>query len=507
MSHCSDSYFTRTAPLILAILLGCMGGVSAAAKKAPVSGVAAGVEPLQSLAAAPPFVVSPFADEFVTTGAERADEGDHYIPSNGDGTFGPISDIPGLSIVDGTDVADMDGDGDLDFVTCEGNTGKVYLYENQGGGSFLPTQVASGISTEFSTNLRIQDFNADGRPDFVVGDNRNRLGTKVFLQGPGGTFAVSDMLDTSWTGIGSSFLGVAVGDLDGNGDPDIAMLGYEGIGAGEVRFYSGNAAGTFGPPILLFDVGDDFAEGDANGLAAFDLEGDGDLDLIAGGGSPGEHYVYTNDGTGSFTPPVYSSFNVDAQTGVDAFDADHDGDHDIVVAAGGTRLLYFVENLGGSLAAPVVIANLSGPSIGVGAPPLLEEIRVSLDVKPGSCPNPLNTKSKGVLPAAILGTADFDVTEIDPATLRLEGVAPLRWSIEDVGSPFGGVPESCRDCVAGARDGYPDLTLKFDSQAIAAAPGPVSDRQCRVVRLTGNLFPSSGATPIVGEDVLTILKK
>ena len=39
---------------------------------------------------------------------------------------------------------------------------------------------------------------------------------------------------------------------------------------------------------------------------------------------------------------------------------------------------------------------------------------VALDIKPGSCPNRINTMSKGVLTVAILGTGDLDVTEIDP---------------------------------------------------------------------------------------------
>ncbi|MHC4725285.1 MAG: hypothetical protein ACYS9V_13755 [Planctomycetota bacterium] len=52
-------------------------------------------------------------------------------------------------------------------------------------------------------------------------------------------------------------------------------------------------------------------------------------------------------------------------------------------------------------------------------------IPVSIDIKPGSCPNPLNINSKGVLPVAILGTGDFDVQEIDPASIRLADVVPL----------------------------------------------------------------------------------
>jgi hypothetical protein len=96
-------------------------------------------------------------------------------------------------------------------------------------------------------------------------------------------------------------------------------------------------------------------------------------------------------------------------------------------------------------------------------------ITVSVDIKPGSCPNPLNVKSRGVLPVAILGTMSFDIMTVDPASIRLsrEGisgdVAPIRWSYEDAGTPFTG--ELC-DCHELKGDGYMDLTLKFKTQEL-----------------------------------------
>ena len=50
-----------------------------------------------------------------------------------------------------------------------------------------------------------------------------------------------------------------------------------------------------------------------------------------------------------------------------------------------------------------------------------QEISVTegyLDIKPGSYPNSINTKSKGVVPVALLGTDSFDVTTVDVTTLR-----------------------------------------------------------------------------------------
>ena len=136
-------------------------------------------------------------------------------------------------------------------------------------------------------------------------------------------------------------------------------------------------------------------------------------------------------------------------------------------------------------------------------------IPVDVDVKPGSCPNPLNLKSKGVLPVAVLGTAEFDVTTIDPGTIQLNrncegcvGVAPIRWSYEDVATPFTGELCDCHDLNG---DGYIDLTLKFDTQEL------VSSLQLDNVAgetiplaLTGNLKAENGGTPIEGKDCIRV---
>ena len=138
-------------------------------------------------------------------------------------------------------------------------------------------------------------------------------------------------------------------------------------------------------------------------------------------------------------------------------------------------------------------------------------IPVSVDIRPQSCPNPLNCKAKGVLPVAIAGTADLDATTIDPATVRLAGVAALRSDIEDVTmpvEPFTGKEDCDTDCALTGPDGFDDLTLKFDLQEVVAALGDaVQDDACVVVELTGNLRETAGGTDIIGEDVMRILCK
>ncbi len=57
---------------------------------------------------------------------------------------------------------------------------------------------------------------------------------------------------------------------------------------------------------------------------------------------------------------------------------------------------------------------------------------IDIDIKPGSYPNSINLGSRGVVPVAVLTTADFDASTVDPATVMFAGAAPLRWAMEDV---------------------------------------------------------------------------
>lgn len=141
--------------------------------------------------------------------------------------------------------------------------------------------------------------------------------------------------------------------------------------------------------------------------------------------------------------------------------------------------------------------------------PLLQE--VSLDIKPGSCPNPLNItpfdkgmksnpKKGGVLPVAILGNANFDVDDIDVTTLLLEGVAPDKSSYEDVAAPLLD-GDDC-ECTTEGPDEYMDLTLKFSKYEIYYALGPVSNGDIVELTITGQLLDG---TDISGSDCVRII--
>jgi len=99
-----------------------------------------------------------------------------------------------------------------------------------------------------------------------------------------------------------------------------------------------------------------------------------------------------------------------------------------------------------------------------------------LDIKPGSCPNPVNPQSKGVVSIAVVGSNLFDVVQIDVDSLtlaRADGVGgfitPMmvkrgpRVHIEDVATPFDGRRCTCHELNG---DGMDDLLLKFSTQEL-----------------------------------------
>jgi hypothetical protein len=146
---------------------------------------------------------------------------------------------------------------------------------------------------------------------------------------------------------------------------------------------------------------------------------------------------------------------------------------------------------------------------------------VPVDVKPQSCPNPLNLKSKGVLPVAFLGTEEFDVHEVDLSTVVLAvtidadtlgtaeaeptTVEPIHemTDYEDVATP-GTDPESC-DCTEAGPDGYTDLVLHFSTQEVAAAIssdlGSVANNDVVLLVVGGQLPDESW---VIGADCVVI---
>ncbi|WP_162417937.1 vWA domain-containing protein [Cyclobacterium roseum] len=131
-------------------------------------------------------------------------------------------------------------------------------------------------------------------------------------------------------------------------------------------------------------------------------------------------------------------------------------------------------------------------------------VPVAFDVHPGSCPNPIQLKRNGVIPTAILGSADFDVSDIDLSTITLEGVSPVRHDYSDVATPYEPIvdkPLESDACNTLESDGFMDLAIKFDAQDVIQALGDVSRDDVIKVKVKGQL---TDGTDFEGEDIIII---
>jgi subtilisin family serine protease len=106
---------------------------------------------------------------------------------------------------------------------------------------------------------------------------------------------------------------------------------------------------------------------------------------------------------------------------------------------------------------------------------------LTLDAMPGSCTNPLDTKSQGALPVVLLGTTLVDVTGVDVASVRISRADGVGGDVGAAQGPPGpssfladlgtAVPGEPYECSALLGDGTLDLSLKFSTQAVVAALG------------------------------------
>jgi hypothetical protein len=265
---------------------------------------------------------------------------------NGDGTFqAPMYQNIGTGTV-GLNVADMDVDGKLDLVVRGNNSylPSVGVLRGKGDGTFLPPTAGTFVYAGKSpVDLAVGDVTGDGFPDVAVANGKegaNGVGTVMRLPGDGKGGLVDQQLQP-YRGYGYP---AAVADFNGDGMPDFAEPAEV---AGDVSVYTGIGNDAF---TLLggFPAGKQ-----PSILQAADFNGDGRPDLVATDPSgAGSVTVLLNQGGGQF--PQFTSYAVGANpNGLAAADLNGDGHPDLVVTySGGLAVLL---NAGdGTFLSPVV---------------------------------------------------------------------------------------------------------------------------------------------------------
>ena len=275
---------------------------------------------------------------------------------------------------------DLDGDGDVDIAVASACDNKVSWFESDGAmpptftlhvlTDGLPAGPFDAFANEPSKVL-LEDIDEDGDLDVLftskaddhVGwfDNDGVLPptfeAHTITRDPDGpavyvkvAIVPNPMFPSDYRGVAQSggrpgrtdgVTGIAVGDIDGDGDLDLATASSNDS---KIAWHDNRTCGVvfpFQPPI---------ASGQPDGAAsvvAADMDGDGDADVVAASSNNNSVSWYENDGAlfPSFTVHVVTTVAGDAQT-VHVADVDGDGALDILVAAPENGKIAWYENNG-----------------------------------------------------------------------------------------------------------------------------------------------------------------
>ena len=246
---------------------------------------------------------------------------------NGDGTFQTALNSAAGPQPSSIAVGDFNGDGKLDVAVTDASTFSIYILLGKGDGTFGPAQPFKTGENVNPVSIVVSDFNNDGKLDVAVADQgclaaSCTSGTVTVMLGNGdGTLQPPLHLT-----VGIAPNGLAVSDFNNDGVKDLAATDSNG----NVWILLGNGTGTFqvGPPIALTG-----ANTPAYGVAVGDFNGDGKPDLAVATGAAEFISILLGRGDGTFRSPQNISdplAQVPAWVAVGDFNGD--GKQDLAVA-------------------------------------------------------------------------------------------------------------------------------------------------------------------------------
>ncbi|MCG8404360.1 MAG: CRTAC1 family protein [Phycisphaerales bacterium] len=269
--------------------------------------------------------------------------GDANVLVRNDGNF-QFTDVTGTAGVcdngagEAASFGDYDGDGWLDLYLCNYNgnfpgTENINnkLYRNTGQGTFQDVSVAQGVDNAGNSFQAVWfDYDRDGDVDLYLSNDRghlNGLPNQLWRNDGGQLVNVSA---GSGADLGLFSMGVACGDFDGNGWPDLYCTNIGGYEDGFNPLFLNQGNGTFVEASAPAGV-DQYIT--SWGSIFFDYDNDGHQDLYVNNMFQ-PNALFVSDGTFPCVE-IAASVNVTASTqpsfGSAVADVDNDGDLDLLV--------------------------------------------------------------------------------------------------------------------------------------------------------------------------------
>jgi hypothetical protein len=237
----------------------------------------------------------------------------------------------------GVVAADWDGDADLDLAVANRAGDNVTVLRNNGGGNFVQPATSPESVGDEPYALAAADLDGDADPDLAVANQGSNNLTVLRNNGGGNFFQPGSSPET----VGADPYGVAAGDIEGDGDPDLTVVNY---GSANVTVLRNNGGGNFVEPASSPEA----VGFNPIGIAAADLDGDADPDLAVGNTSFPGLTILRNNGGGNFVQPASSPEPTGAEPrSVVAANFDGDADQDLAVTNASTTTVTIQRNNGG----------------------------------------------------------------------------------------------------------------------------------------------------------------
>ncbi len=262
--------------------------------------------------------------------ANRGGNSVSILLGTGDGTFQPARNLPAGNQPVRVVTGDFNGDGIPDVLVLDTGaapnfSGTLSLLLGTGDGSFQAARpiIFNGAAV-FPKDLIVADFNGDGKLDVAISEvvatgQRDLDEVDVLLGNGDGTFQAPRSIILP---IGADPRGLAVGDINGDGIPDLAIATHFGV-----TVLLGTGDGTFGRELDIPDANEPQA------VAISDLNGDGAADLIVTHSFPDREFLSILLGRGDGTFQAGGDFPTGAfSAAVVVGDVNGDGIPDLVVA-------------------------------------------------------------------------------------------------------------------------------------------------------------------------------